>query len=629
MDEEDLAEKAEAEKLQTNQDFAGFGGTDGDASWKGNLMDLFRSEGETMGIKLLKRMGWREGQGIGPRVRRQARFEDDASETQAEHTFAPDDTEMPQFEEKQDRKGLGFEAGERLTSQLSRKAEEQQDDEAEDEPFTSIARPAASKPATKPRKGGFGMGVLNDTGSDDEDPYAVGPRISYNKVIGGDKKKPKPKVQKPTSTTSASSNPLLRTKPVFKSAKSNSSSSSSGFRKCHDGRLPLTGFLLSTTPPTTTDDAEKCPTPEVPAGWTSAKAPSSSSTTAPQPYQSTADTARASTLDPKSRAALLGELSLPGKSVFDYLTPATRSRLATASGRSDLPAAGSEALPAPKPEEINQEDLPQLDKHTAAAALGRGTQGWMPYAEDVEKRARYRGFLEYHAGIREALPERAREVKSRAWVAELREFAHAARVFRPVQGAMASRFQSSSAGALANTGSDTRDASGEKLQRTPKEKVKDPAEEAAEMGMFGPLTRKVLTFYPSRLACKRFGVKVPAHVNSSNEGMAAHGAEEEQKEAAGTDITEAAHGTTRGADMGHGMGLGGGMAMKSFSRGGVEHADQQGVESQGGMRLLQDPAAKQEEDKEPEAQSAERNEALEAKRAGDELFKAVFGDDSD
>ena len=40
---------------------------------------------------------------------------------------------------------------------------------------------------------GIGIGILNDTGSDDEDPYEIGPRISYNRVIGGEKKKKKRK----------------------------------------------------------------------------------------------------------------------------------------------------------------------------------------------------------------------------------------------------------------------------------------------------------------------------------------------------------------------------------------------------------------------------------------------------
>ena len=73
MDEEDLAEAEEARKLQTADAFAGLGSTTGEQSQDGNLMDIFKTSGETMGVKLLKKMGWREGQGVGPQGRRKAR----------------------------------------------------------------------------------------------------------------------------------------------------------------------------------------------------------------------------------------------------------------------------------------------------------------------------------------------------------------------------------------------------------------------------------------------------------------------------------------------------------------------------------------------------------------------------
>src|ERR1035438_123328 len=59
MDDEDLADAAEAQKVHTAEGYAGLGSTEGDVSRRGAILDIFKTEGETMGVKLLKRMGWR------------------------------------------------------------------------------------------------------------------------------------------------------------------------------------------------------------------------------------------------------------------------------------------------------------------------------------------------------------------------------------------------------------------------------------------------------------------------------------------------------------------------------------------------------------------------------------------
>ena len=108
------------------------------------------------------------------------------------------------------------------------------------------------------------MGVLNDTGSDDEDPYAIGPQISYNRIIGGDKKKKKGGLM---SSTASSASTLA--KPPFTSKKlTPRTTTSAGFGKCHAGRLPLDGFVLSLAPLSISDETKYAP-PTVPAGWQS------------------------------------------------------------------------------------------------------------------------------------------------------------------------------------------------------------------------------------------------------------------------------------------------------------------------------------------------------------------------
>jgi G patch domain-containing protein 1 len=516
MDDEDLAEKAESEKLQTADGFAGLGSTQRDSTSQGGLAGLFRMQGETMGVKLLRRMGWKEGQGIGPKVRRKARL-DVGGKTQESaeiHLFAPENVQMIAIVKKLDRKGLGY-AGESRLAPISSnpKARDQASSDEEEEDGPLIRPSSFKKKKPKSVRGGIGIGILNDNGSDDEDPYEVGPRISYNRVIGGDKKK-----KKAANTTTA--NPSLRSAPVFISKKSALSKAGKNLKRCHDGRFPLDGFVFGTASEDLTsaiNSQGKYPPPQIPPGWKSNKRKGGNSTNSA--YTSTADAAKASVLDPKSRAALLGESQLPGKSVFDFLNPEARSRIASATGKANLPQALGE-IPAGyalTPEEKQREllaQVPKLEKDTAIAAITRGASGTAPYADDEAKRTRYRTYLEYSAGFpKVSLPSKLPSQSSEDWLRELREFHSCAMIFRPMTGMMASRFTTSSSSKfIGGSSGDSND-----LVTKPAPKPADPAEEAAKMGMYGTMTRSTTDFYPTRLLCKRFNVPAPVHVQPDGE----------------------------------------------------------------------------------------------------------------
>lgn len=631
MDEEDIADAEEARKVQTTDSYAGLGLTAEDTARNGPVMDILKTSGDTMGVKLLRKMGWRDGQGIGPKVRRKARLEGDddpgAGGDQETHLFAPDNSEMIAFVRKNDRKGLGFEGEGRLGDTT---APEQQNSPrlaitaGDDDELALGTLPRSSKARKKrlPSRGGFGVGILNDNGSDEEDAYSMGPQVSYNRMIGGDKKK------KPLSSSRTAANPLLNSKPVFISKKAASTKAAAKFCRCHDGRLPLDGFVLSGDPDplsSIVSSDNKYPAPVIPTDWKSAKATSASNGST-KPYLSSADVAKASKLSPKSRAALLGEAALPGKSVFDYLSNGARSRIASATNNSSLPPALNEASALPKgtPSSRTLQSLvPELDSQTALTALGRGTAGWMPYAEDPSKRSRYRSFLEMRAGLRDpevSIPERAPGHSTDDWANEMREFAHAAQIFKPMTGMMASRFTSaSSTKTLANDRPDNASGPGGSMQgpdsliSRPAEKKKDPAEEAAALGMFGPLTRSTQPWYPTRLLCKRFNVKPPTHADPGNappgsEGGASAALPRRNLELVGKRemdemMRESNFGSTRTRDM---AGLKGGSE---------DHPIGEGEE-----------IVKREE---PLVVDPERNEALEKERPGDEVFKAIFGSDSE
>lgn len=612
MDEEDIREAEEAKTLETTDDFTGFGSTAADTSRRGGLMDVFRPSGETMGVKLLKRMGWKEGQGIGPKVRRTANLGDGVDDNTGDtYLFAPDNTAVISFTRKTDTKGLGFEGETRLDADADSTATGPSRGDDEGGPLgygnhTSSKNSASVGKSKQKVRGGIGVGVLNDDGSDEEDPYEIGPRISYNRVIDQDKKTKKKNQDAEGQRSIRGSNPRLDSKPVFISKKKAAADKTKpgGFRKCHDGRLPLDGFLLGLQMAelNISDQAQQFAPPKIPEGWQSSKAPATTARDTSN-YMSTAEAAKASSHDPKSRAAVLGEAQLPGKSVFDYMTPESRERMVKATGRTDLPPAlgekppkGFETSEAQKKKDLRN-FVPKLDKDIATQALSRGIGGWMPYAEDESKKARYRAYLELQAGFREDLPPRAPDTTdNESWASELNEFARAAEVFRPMTGMMASRFTSSSSLPQSTESAES------PLLKKPESKPEDPAEAAARVGMYGPMTRLSLPFSPARVLCKRFNVRPPDN-SQVDKGDAGGGPSESQ--AASASKLELVSMDTMAKLM-----MQAGPSGQSAPTSDAEPSEQRAPEP----KNVVDP---------------ERNEALEAPRPGEEVFKAIFGSDDE
>ena len=627
MDEEDIADAEESKNLRTSESFAGLGSTEGDSIRQGVSMDILRVSGEPMGVRLLRKMGWRDGQGIGPKVRREAKLDDGEtikiSDGQEMHLFAPENSQMVSFVRKNDRKGLGYQAEERLGNNTTEIETGDVITGVDEYLFSKTSKPMKK---TKAPQGGFGMGILNDNGSDEEDAYHMGPQISYNRIIGSDKKKKKKAENgKPVVT---SSNPFLRSKPVFISKKTLTSKAGDRLHRCHDGRLPLDGFVLSSKDLSKSEDFSTFRTPEIPKDWKSSKISSSAAQptrTGSSTYQSFADLARSSTLDPATRANLLGEASLPGKSVFDYLTPTARARLVTATQNPNLPPALNEAPPPGYKATHSQRNIdlaaiaPSLDSTIAATALNRSIEGWTPYAENPAKRTRYRSFLEVHAGLSDSLLSRAEGMSNDVWVKEMQEFAHAAQIFKPMTGRMAERFISStSATTDSGKANSAPQADAETLLFTPAPTPIDLAEEAARLGMYGPLTRSSKQFFPTRLLCKRFNVKPPDHVQVDSDG------------APPTGSNPAAAGA--GAEPGFGgrfQSSGYQTSTKSLELVGKKKMDELRRESGqliggeevhvGGRMCVVEPVMV----------DPERNEALEKERPGEAVFMAIFGSDSD
>ncbi|KHN99061.1 DUF1604 domain protein [Metarhizium album ARSEF 1941] len=512
MDEEDLEDAAEAQQLQTSRAFAGLGSSTQDEIRAVGLMGLFKPPGDTKGLHLLRRMGWKDGQGIGPKIRRGARLDvgksGGAGLDDQTYLFAPDDAQMIKFVRKTDRMGLGHQGGTRLQS-LEKTGDSDQDND-DDDTLGKSDRPSlfsAGKKEVKFQRGAFGVGVLNDTGSDEEDPYDIGPKIRYNRVMGGDKKK-----EKKRKKTTAAVNPSLQKAPVFLSK---TVRAGNNLRRCHDGRLPLHGFVLAKVVEDLAAALSQYAPPPVPVGWKSSKDPLNVGDSSK--YTSTADAAKVSTMDPRSRAVLLGENALPGKSVFDFISSSSRDKLAALSGNQSLPPGlgqlpeGHRPLSEDEKRQALWNQIPKLDQTTAAAALSRSPAG--PYADDEVKRARYRKYLVSQANHGQDPPDKAPGATEEDYVREMNEFYNCARIFKPMTGFMASRFTTSKTvlHSSSNNSQKGDDKTSTDLLSKPEPKSRDAAEEAAMVGMFGRMTRSVEEFYPTRLLCKRFNVRAPAH----------------------------------------------------------------------------------------------------------------------
>ena len=599
MDEEDLAEAAELQGLQTQDLFASLG-TAVNASSDFLCSKYTGLNNDKIGNKLLYRMGWREGQGIGPKILRKAQLEEDADEDAnrdtdevASHYYAPQDTQIVAFTSKTDSKGLGF-----ISDDPPLHTASPTDD---NELFSGIRSPKGNnskKIKAKPYPvGGFGTGVLNEAVSDDEDPYEIGPRITYNKAMTSKTKKNAKK--KPKSTHPYANSSLSRT-PTFQ-LKKESARLSQTRSKCHDGRFPMEGFILADLYEARSL-AEKYSLPKVPIAWSPSKITIIEDKESSNAHASIKPAQGEVLHNQKTRAAALGETALPGKSVFDYISSDNRDRIADVSKRFDLPA-GLGQLPDISNKATGNYERQAgsaayyVTKDVALGALHRSMLRGMPYADDFDKLKKYRLFLQRSAGLLGDGTENLSEQQEDEQQANYREFAQTARVFQPISSMMATRFTSSSA--MPEKKPDQPpllSASDDKF--SPDDNV-DSTLAAAKSGMYGSMTRKISDFFPTRLVCKRFNVQQPAHMENETENRNSNSNASTEAKTNAELVTMAFR-----TDEKEENAIGAEIAYKSDWKDGALQTARKA-----GDAIL----------------NLETNEALEAERAGDEIFSSIFG----
>ncbi|KAG1897082.1 uncharacterized protein F5891DRAFT_1050235 [Suillus fuscotomentosus] len=523
MDEEDLTGMRDDQKLvdeheqmdllggtQDEMSKRGLGADDKDAITLALEQSLLPAPKDSVGARILKKMGWRIGQGVGPRItwrQREIAFgrnpdvpSDDIDEEAKKHLYAPRDTPLIIVERKENFHGLGYDPGLGLHASLG-------------------VAPEASKQSNGPRlAGGFGLGALNDADDDDLDVY------DHSQIRG-------------RNHHAYDANDVHDEEHVLMSSRSQGARDlgkaaqpqrpSTGKVVFRDGKQPLNGFIISEKPVA----EDLCfPIPDVPKDWTpnpkrvwemeKANSKDKENASIPPPSQTQSHAQWKKGISANQRGAALGETPLPSapRSIFEYISKKDQERIKNIAASRFAPPSTSDD-PSPGPSLPTPPTITHTEPHVAQAAL----HGFQPFTTDPTKQARYTAYLHAHAnpGSGTIPPAQKPGQSAEEFAKEINDYAKSAALFRPVSGAMAGRFTSAAVldlgpkiieglhtpAAQPEEGADSMDVAEEKLKEEVKEEA--PKVHAARLGMYGVMTREVCTWQPARLLCKRFGVKEP------------------------------------------------------------------------------------------------------------------------
>ncbi|KAH9456988.1 hypothetical protein MJO28_011182 [Puccinia striiformis f. sp. tritici] len=550
MDEEDLAELAQSKELQTNSNFGststnpshlprkiydpltGAIEKDPEKDLLGRqssrpsaidiaFSDLVQPSNVRAGQKIMRKMGWRDGQGIGPRITHERRLllasklgvdfnqqldlEDDPE--RKKHLYAPIDRPLKPIQPWPGVSGLGH----------SRPAHSAH----LDHPFASSTHTHSSTEAknsgsTIPKGSSFGLGALNDIEDDDHDVYAP----AFDQVTSDPRARRLLKLSEENTSSHKA--------PDRQSTKTTNRSASRETKVFQDNTPLPTGFRTSTTPTKGPTSASFVP-PLVPEKWKPCPAQIwEAARSKVKPLEAQANSRHPTRpINAHDRARLIGE-EAPPKSVFDFISAKDKARLtdakllAQASLESKVSKDGGDLNSVAQLASIR---IPELDPSIAQAAL----RGFMPFSHDLNKQERYKLYLQSQAGMLPKGTQFSPKVTSQMTVdvinKELDGFIKSAMMFKPMSAMMASRFTSA-----ASTSAGGEMAAPEPGLRQPvfleeqpediitQEKgseeptipeVVSQAAQAVRMDMFGMMTRSTKNFYPHKLLCKRFNVPNP------------------------------------------------------------------------------------------------------------------------
>ncbi|XP_017295369.1 G patch domain-containing protein 1 isoform X2 [Kryptolebias marmoratus] len=487
------------------------------------LEELIAPARLSIGVELLRRMGWKEGQGVGPRVKRKPRrqqtesgvktygcllppagsedSEDNYDEEFAPEnvTFAPKDMTPVDFSPKPGVQGLGYHGLDPGLALLGRGADKHIDlFRPQSEMRTSLF--GDTKISLK--RGGvagqaFGVGALED---EDEDVYHRDSMSKYDTVLGG---------EEPGDGLYGWTAPQQYTKKRERSKDT-----------AYIGKI-LEGFTLAQKPP---EGKTVFPPPILPSnyrpvhcfrpqvdvlrrsGVSPALAEALKSSRGHMMKEEPQQGGRHQ-LDSSQRRELLGEDSLKGpSSVMDLLRPEDRRRLLSMRNSS------TQETCTPDPEDathaassvVTPPSTGLQQQHDALAAwkgVHTSLQTFKPFEKNPSKQARYELYLNrLRQGDKDSL-EQSLDLTMTEWERsrEREEFVRASILYRPTSSSLSSRFTRAKQQEDEDMVEVSRDEEGDV----------DDKQAAIKMKMFGKLTRETFEWHPDKLLCKRFNVPDP------------------------------------------------------------------------------------------------------------------------
>ncbi|NXQ24359.1 GPTC1 protein, partial [Alaudala cheleensis] len=531
MDEEDLSEFGIAPKdITTTDDFASkakdrikekarqIAGVVAPIPGTTAFDDLIGPSKITIGVELLRKMGWKEGQGIGPRVKRKPcrqkpdpgvkiygcalppglseGSEDEEDEYQPENvTFAPKDVMPVDLTPKENVHGLGYKGLDPSQALFGASGREHLN------LFTAGSEETSNLIGdlrhSKGRKLGitgqaFGVGALEE---EDDDIYATDTLSKYDTVL---------KDEEPGDGLYGWTAPKQyksKTRPErdFK----------------YIGKV-LAGFSLASK---SSAPIKVYPAPSLPRDYrpvhhfrpvTAAGSDSLHRALQDSAGKLQRDPAQHSrhALSAAQRREQLGEAELkgPAPSILEYLSEKDRERLKEVRQASEQQMK-AKAVSQQPPNSRFQSAPPEKAALKWQRELGQqlanvGSSDFKPFEKNPEKQKRYENFVEsLKQGEKAEALERFLDPALPPWerAREREEFLRAAAFYRASSSALAARF----------TRAKHHDDSDQVEVPRDQENDIDDKETAVKMKMFGKLTRDNFEWHPDKLLCKRFNVRDP------------------------------------------------------------------------------------------------------------------------
>ncbi|XP_024094056.2 G patch domain-containing protein 1 [Pongo abelii] len=485
------------------------------------LDDLITPAKLSVGFELLRKMGWKEGQGVGPRVKRRPRRQkpdpgvkiygcalppgsSEGSEGEDDDylpdnvTFAPKDVTPVDFTPKDNVHGLAYKGLDPHQALFGTSGEHFNLFSGGSERAGDLGEIGLNKGRKLGISGqAFGVGALEE---EDDDIYATETLSKYDTVL---------RDEEPGDGLYGWTAPRQ-----YKNQKE----SEKDLR--YIGKI-LDGFSLASKP---LSSKKIYPPPELPRDYRPVHyfrpmvAATSENSHLLQVLSESAGKATPDLgthskhqLNASKRAELLGETPIQGSatSVLEFLSQKDKERIKEMKQATDLKAA---QLKARSLAQNAQSSRAQPSPAAAAGhcswhmALGGGmatlkASNFKPFAKDPEKQKRYEEFLVHmKQGQKDAL-ERCLDPSMTEWERgrERDEFARAALLYASSHSTLSSRFTHAK---------EEDDSDQVEVPRDQENDVRDK-QSAVKMKMFGKLTRDTFEWHPDKLLCKRFNVPDP------------------------------------------------------------------------------------------------------------------------